>query len=262
MAKDQLISRNFQKGDELSLVNLFNKQFSSLAGFVPRTVEYWTWSCLKRPDVDEKGILVIKINEETLGYIVVGKSGNVWDICYDHQHDGKTIVSQLLNWALDFSKSIGCDSLAINAYSQDNLIKEVCKELDFGQSMPEPMFLSVLDLPELICKILEAKQLHLNDESVFWINLQNCPSWCMNSFGIKLGKNSEQFSKDSVESKITIDVEMETFLDLLFANSSVAKSIITSKVRFNPFWKILAVENFLRDLQFRAPWFIPRADLG
>jgi hypothetical protein len=262
MEKNQLISRNFQPGDELSMVNLFNKQYSKLAGFVPRTVEYWTWCCLKRPDVDENGILVIKANEETLGYIVVGKSGNVWELCYDQQHDGKAIVSKLLNWGLDYSKSTGCDSLAINAFAQDNLVNEVCRELDFGQSMSDPMFLSALDLPELICKIVEAKQLHLNDESVFWFNLQNSPSWCMNSFGIQLGENSVNVLKVPVESQITIDVEMETFLDLLFANISVTKSIITSKVRFNPIWKIFKVENFLSDLQVRSPWFTPRADRG
>jgi hypothetical protein len=262
MAKTQLTSRNFHAGDELPMVNLFNKQYSKLAGFVPRTVEYWTWCCLKRPDVDEKGIQIIKTNEKISGYIVVGKSGNVWELCYDQQHEGKAIVSQLLNWALDYSRSVGCDSLALNVFSQDNLVNKVCQDLDFGQSMPEPMFLSVLDLPELICKILEAKQLHLNDESVFWFNLQNCPSWCMNSFGIKLGQNSVNILKDPVESQITIDVEMETFLDLLFANTSVTKSIITSKVRFNPFWKILKVENFLIDLPVKAPWFIPRADMG
>lgn len=262
IAKDQLIPRNFQRGDELSIVNLFNKQYRKLAGFVPRTVEYWTWCCLKRPDVNEDGILVIKKNEETLGYIVVGKSGNIWELCYDPQYDGKAIVSTLLNWALDYSKSKDCDSVALNAYIGDNLISEVCQELDFGLSLPDPMFLSALDLPELICNILRAKGLHLNDETVFWFNLQNCPSWCLNSFGIKVEKNNVSILKDSVDSKITIDVEMDKLLVLLFKNKNVVKSILTSKVRFNPFWKILKVNYFLSNLQAKDPWFVPRADMG
>lgn len=262
MAKDQLTSRNFQKGDELSLVNLFNKQFSSLVGFVPRTVEYWTWSCLKRPDVDDEGILVVKRNEEVLGYIVVGKSGNVWELCYDPQYEGKTIVTTLLNWALDYSKRKGCDSLAINAYAQDSLLNEVCRELDFAQSLPDPVFLSVLDLPELICRILRAKGLSLNGESVFWFNLHNCPSWCLSSFGIKIGNNRVAVLKDPVDSKITIDVDMDALVVLLFGKKNVLKSILTSKVRFSPFWNVLKVNYFLSNLQVKAPWFIPRADMG
>jgi hypothetical protein len=260
--KNQFQARNFQPGDELSIVNLFNRQYNKLAGFVPRTVEYWTWCCLKRPDVDENGILVIKKNEETLGYVVVGKSGNVWELCYDQQYDGKAIVSTLLNWAIDYSKSKGIDSLAINAYTKDNLVREVCRELDFAQSPPEPMYLSVLDLPELICYIIKVKKLDLNDESVFWFNLQNCPSWCLKSFGIKIEKNTVTILKDPVDPKITIDVDTETLLVLLFRNKSVSKSIITSKVHFNPFWKILKVNYFLSNLQLKSPWFIPRADMG
>jgi hypothetical protein len=262
ISKNQLTIRTFQTGDELSIVNLFNKQFSNLAGFVPRTVEYWTWSCLKRPDVDEKGILVVKNGEETLGYIVVGKSGSIWELCYDPHYTGKATVSMLLNWALDYCRSNGCDSVALNAYIRDNLIKEVCQELNFAQSLPDPMFLSVLDLPELICNILRAKGLNLNDETVFWFNLHNCPSWCLKSFGIKVEKNDVNILKDSVDSKISIDIEMDTFVDLLFANASITKSIITSKIRFNPFWQILKVENLLSNLQVKTPWFIPRADMG
>jgi hypothetical protein len=259
---NQLETRNFQVGDELSLVNLFNAQHAKLAGFVPRTVEYWTWCILKRPDVEEKGILVVKKNEETLGYVVVGKSGNVWELCYDQGSDGKAVVSTLLNWAIDYSKGMGCDSVALNAYLRDNLINEVCQELDFAQSLPEPAFLSVLDLPELICRILRAKGQYLGYEPVFWFNLQNCPSWCTNSFGIKIENNTVTILKDPVARKITIDVEMDTLLVLLFKNKNIIKSILNSKVRINPFWKILKVNYFLSSLQVKTPWFIPRADMG
>ena len=75
--------RTYLPGDETALVLLFNNQNATLAGFVPRTVEYWRWCCLKRPDVDEEGIIIAKKGDKIVGYCVIGWSGNVWELCHD-----------------------------------------------------------------------------------------------------------------------------------------------------------------------------------
>ncbi len=256
-------ARTFLPGDESSIVSLFNSQNEKLAGFVPRTVDYWRWCCLNRPDVDEKGILIIINGKEIIGYVVVGKSGNVWELCYDQQRDGKAIIARLLNWALDYAKSLGSDSVVLNAYVGDQVVRKVCQELDFAEAPSEPMFLSVLDLPELVCSILRSKKVSSDLDEIFWFNLKNCPPWCINSFGVKLGENGVVVIKELASfSKTTIDTEMSTLVALMFGNENVERAILASKVRFHPFWKIISVEKFLHRLQINTPWFLPRADIG
>jgi len=256
-------TRTYIPGDETALVLLFNTEHANLAGFVPRTIEYWRWCCLKRSDVDEKGILVMEKGDRTVGYAVVGKSGNVWELCYDSHYDAKTIVSTLLAWTLRYARSVGSDSVVLNAYTNDSLVREVCQDMDFAESPPEPMFLSVLDLPQLMCEILQAKEPSLDTDEVFWFNLKNCPPWCTKSFGVRLGKNGVSILEEPVSiSRTTIETEMPTLVALMFGTESVLKAIIYSKVHFHPFWKISKVRKLLSILQTKTPWFIPRADIG
>ena len=91
-----LISREFRYEDIEQIVTLFNNAFHNYVGFVPRTAEYWSWSSYKRPDVAIDGIRVMTLGKKIVGYIVVGRSGNVWDMCYDSQiAEAETIVYRL-----------------------------------------------------------------------------------------------------------------------------------------------------------------------
>jgi hypothetical protein len=257
------VTESFVSKDEADIVNLFNSEHAKLVGFVPRTVEYWRWCCLNRPDVDKKSVVVVKKNGTIAGYAVVGKSGNIWELCYDSKRDGKAIVSALLTWALDYAKSVQIESLVLNAYVNDKVVREVCSELDFALSPSEPLFLSVLDLPELICAILRDKKLSSGKTETFWFNFQNCPPWCPDSFGIKLRDNQVSIlTEDDGSSKTTIETEISTFVALIFGNGNALKAVLSTKVHFDKYWRIFRVLKFFNSLKAKSPWFIPRADLA
>jgi hypothetical protein len=256
-------ARTYVQGDEIALVLLFNNEQANLAGFVPRTVEYWRWCCLQRPDVSEKGILVVEKENKIVGYVVVGKSGNIWELCYDSSHKAKTIVSKLLTWAEDYARSVGSNSIVLNAYVKDPLVREVCKGMDFAESPPELMFLSVLDLPQLMREVLQAKNLNLDSNEVFWFNLKNCPTWCVDSFGLMLSKNDIVIlEKPNHLSKVTIDVEMSTLVALIFGAKGVFRALFSSKIRFDHLWNVFKVIWFIRLIQVKSDWFTPRADFS
>ena len=256
-------ARTYVQGDEIELVRLFNTEHANLAGFVPRTVEYWRWSCLKRPDVTEKSVLIVEKERNIVGYVVVGKSGNIWELCYDSSNNAKTIVSRLLIWAENYARGVGSNSLVLNGYVKDKLVLEVCRDMDFAESPPEPMFLSVLDLPQLMLGVLQSKNQSLETNEVFWFNLKGCPPWCISSFGVRLEKNQVTILEESVPfSGTTIETEMSTVLALMFGTESVLKDLIASKVHFYPFWKISKVRKLFSLLQTKTPWFVPRADIG
>ena len=255
--------RTYLPGDETALVFLFNNEHATSAGFVPRTVEYWRWCCLKRPDVDEKGIMIMERAEKIVGYSVVGRSGNVWELCADSHYDTKMIVSELLTRTLDYARSVGSNSVVLNVSTKDTLHRRVCRELDFAESPPEPVFLSVLDLPQLVREILQSKNLPSDINGVFWFCLKNCPPWCVPSFGLKLEeKKVTVLSEPSPVSRITIETEMSTLVGLIFGTESVFRAVISSRVHFYPFWRISKVQKLLGLLQTRTPWFVPRADMG
>jgi hypothetical protein len=255
--------RTYAPGCEASLVLLFNSEYANLAGFVPRTVEYWRWCCLKRPDVEEKGILIAEKGNKTIGYIVVGKSGNVWELCYDSSQNAKKIISRLLTWAVDYSRKIGSDSIVLSAYVKDKLVREVCSDMDFAESPSEPMFLSALDLPQLMCELLRSRDLPSDINGVFWFCLKNCPTWSVSSFGVRIEKKQVAvLSELPYNHRITIEADMSTLVALIFGTESVFKEIIFLKLRFSPFWKILKIHKLMGFLQIKTPWFVPRADMG
>jgi hypothetical protein len=256
-------ARKYAQGDETALVLLFNNEHTNLAGFVPRTVEYWRWCCLKRPDVSEEGILIMEKENKIVGYVVVGKSGNIWELCYDSSQKSKIIVSKLLAWAEDYARSVGSNSVVLNAYVKDSVVREVCKDMDFAESHPELMFLSVLDLPQLMREVLQAKNQSLGSNEAFWLNLKNCPPWCVDSFGIMLSKKDIVIlEKPNTLSTVTIDVEMSTLVALMFGAKGVFRALLSSKIRFDHLWNVFKVIRFIRLLQVKSDWFTPRADIG
>jgi hypothetical protein len=255
--------RNFRQGDEIVLVDLFNRVYKDFAGFVPRTPEYWVWCCLSRPDVNEESVVIANNGEKTVGYAVVGKSGNVWELCYDPDYNGKMIVSKLLNWILDHLESIESDSVVLNAPVKDKVVREVCQELDFAETPPEFMFVSVFDLPSLICEILRNKKEMLNTEGIFWFRLKGCPSWYNDNFCIQIQKNEVSVREKIIDKpELVVDADMPTLVSCILGNENILKAIITSKVHLSPFWKIRKFLKLFSLLRIKSPWFTPKADGG
>jgi hypothetical protein len=108
------IHRKYEEGDETALASLFNKVYHGYAGFVPRTPEYWRWSCLDRPDVEKEGIMVVVNRGRIVAYAVVGKSGNIWESCFDDAHDKKALLSLVLERAIEYLTRVGSDLITLN----------------------------------------------------------------------------------------------------------------------------------------------------
>jgi hypothetical protein len=260
---EEYSARTFVRGDEVALTNLFNIANRNFAGFVPRTPEYWVWCCLNRPDVNEKSVVIVNKGNKVVGYAVVGKSGNVWELCYDSLYDGKTIVSKLLSWTLDYARSAGSDSVTLNAFEKDDVMRIACRELGFAEAPPELVYFSVLDLPSLICEIFRARDVKPKIDGTFWFKLNNCPPWCDDNFGVKLENNEASSFEEAEDSpEVVVEADMTTLVACIFGTESILRAILASKVRFRPFWKALKFLKFFSVLRISSPWVLPRADIG
>jgi hypothetical protein len=255
--------RNYLPGDESSIIDLFNSQNLDLGGFVPRTVKYWQWCCLQRPDVTSQGIQVAEKEGRLVGYVVVGTHGDVLEFCYDKRFGGEVAALSLLEYALNYVRKLGYDSIVLNACSDDQIVRNVCKRLGFAESPSEPVFLSVLDLPELILNILESRIREEYDGKVFWFHLRSCPPWITDNFGIMMTKKGAVIlERPNGSSQAIIDVEMSSLIAIIFGNKSIFRELLSSKIRLDHFWKAFEVIRFMRLLKVRSKWSMSRADNG
>jgi len=258
--------RTYREGDEIALVHLFNEVHSKYAGFVPRTIEYWRWCCLERPDVERDGIfeVVDHNNGNVVGYAVVGRSGNVWELCYDSTHDGDKIVSLLLDKAASYLKKVGATSITFNAPQENRVVKKVCRKLGF-EVLPTPrMIITVQNFPKLVSLILESKKEELMtrfDEAVL-IKFNEAPFWISDTFFIEISRDGVQVGDETQSPTIQVETDVITFSSLLFGILSPLQSVMRLKLRVKPFWKTLTLLKLLSSLQMKTTWFFPLSDLG
>jgi hypothetical protein len=198
-----------------------------------------------------------------VGYSVTAKSGEVLEVCVDSRFNRRAILLKLLSETLEYTKSVGSSSIVINAPSGDSDIRKVCERLNFAESLPEPMFLSVLDLPELILAILKARIQKEHKREVFWFHLKNCPSWCTDSFGIMTnGKYAMIVKEPNTPKGVTIDVEMEELASVIFGRENVVRALLSSRIKIDYFWNFFKLLRLTKALKIGSNWYLADNILG
>lgn len=258
------VVRTYREGDETELVQLFNRVYEDFAGYVPRTLEYWRWCCLSRPDVETEGIVIVNDGRKIIGYGVVGKTGNIWELCYDSAYDGEKIVSMILEWAVNYVESAGGDSIVLNAPAKDHLLRDVCLRSGFAETHPPSMFLSVLDFPKFIREILDWKREKLRgyDEELL-IKVRNSSSWYGGNITVKI-RNGDVSVEEGVndEPGVVVEADVPTIVSCILGTRGLLKAFFGLKLRVRPFWKFLKILKLFSLLRIKDPWFSPGADFG
>jgi ribosomal protein S18 acetylase RimI-like enzyme len=258
--------RNFKDGDEIEIVQLFDKTYATYGGFTLRTPDYWRWCCLKRPDVEREGLFVVvdQENEKVVGYAVAGRSGNIWELCYDSKHGGEEIASLLLSEATRYLESVGATSINLSAPKEDYVLNKVCRDFGFSVHPPIKMFLSILNFHGLISLLLNSKKEEITKEfdEVILIKLKDAPSWVEDTLSIQISRDEAQVDNKAQSPTIQVETDVITLSSLLFSVLSPFQSIIRLKLRVKPFWKTLVLLRLLSHLQVKASWFFPLSDYG
>jgi len=258
--------RTFMDGDEIAIVQLFENAYGNYGGYTIKTPEDWRWCCLQRPDVERKGILVAldKGSREIVGYVVAGKSGYLWELSYDPQHDGEQIVSLLLDKATTYIEAAGASSVNFNAPRKDAIIKRASKKLGFADSEPPQMFLSVLNMQRIISLLAnnKANELTTRYNETILIKIKDAPFWVgdtifmqINQVGITVGDEAQAYTTQLQTDYITLS-------SILFGNTSPFNAFIRAKLKIKPLSKTLTVLKLLSNLQIKTEWTYPLSDYG
>lgn len=255
--------RTYEEGDETELASLFNNVYHGYGGFVPRTPEYWRWSCLDRPDVEKEGIMVVVNRGKIVAYAVVGKSGNIWESCFDDVQDKKALLSLVLEHAIEYLTRVGSDMATLNLPSQDSAARETCEKLGFSLLPPDVMFLSVADFKqflELVCSSKKGRSSGLDGD--FLIRFKNAPSWISPSIMIKFKNGQTEIENENKSYDVLIETDTATFTSLVFDTTRPLWALARFKLRVHPPWKLLRVLRLFSFMRLDDPWFLPRSDLG
>lgn len=258
------IIRNFTDGDEKNIVELFNESFARFGGYVPRTIEYWRWCCLKRPDVRKDGIFLLfdKKTGDLEGYIVVGLSGNIWEFCV--KPNRKDVALILLEKAVNYLEEMGVSAVNVNVPEGDEALNEACREMGFARVDVHKLFVGVLSFRKLISMLVYKGDTTLAglrericlkvDDAPFWV--EKVVSVCVDGKNIEVSEGLIEFPT------ILVKTDAKTLLAVLMGVLSPRRAFLTLRMKVKPFWKAPVLNRFLCSLRMDDLWFWPLADFG
>lgn len=257
--------RNFVDGDEKQIIELFNDVYREYCGYVPRTVDYWRWCCLKRPDVHKDGIFLV-FDEETgslEGYAVVGLSGNIWEFCSKPNREDVALL--LLDKAIDYLKERGVTSVNVNVPETNKALNEACRKMGFARVDLQKMFVGMLSFSKLFSILAQDKKDFLcerfNEE--ICIVIKDAPFWIEKAVSIGINGDEVKVSESLLESPtIFVRTDVKTLSSILFGVQNPWRAILSFKVYVKPFWKIPRLINFFNSIRLSDSWFWPLSDFG
>jgi hypothetical protein len=263
---DSYAIRDFQEGDEAALLQIFEKAYSNLGGYTHKTPEYWRWCFLQRPDVEKSGI-IISVEKSTgviVGYAVAGKSGNLWELAYDHQKDGKKIVALLLRKAEDYLQGAGASSVNLAAPQMDRVVSKVCRDFGYATTPSPQMFCAVLNYSNLLTSlsnnVLTNLKTKFND--TFLIEIEQAPIWIDHEIFLEVNRNNVRVSCEPCTPTVKLKIDNISFSSILFGNSSPLSAFLKLKLKVKPVSKVLTALSFLSQLQVKDKWSFSLSEYG
>jgi hypothetical protein len=255
--------RSYSEGDENEIVPLFNKAYQHFAGFTPRTIDYWKWCIPSRPNVENEGIVVVTRSKKIVGYAAMETTGSILEFCYNPNRDRKEIVSMLLTWCIDYARHRGAASISLAAPVQDDIIGQMCKELDFTVEPFPALFLKVQDLHQILEKICNQKvkfERRLRETILF--DLKETPSSRASNVTLRIEKGMTTVGTEDLKPTIVLESDLSTISACIFGSRRLYSAILKRHLRVQPWFKIPKAVKILSQLCLTDPWYVPGADFG
>lgn len=258
--------RDFRDGDEAELLQIFERAYANLGGYTHRTLEYWRWCLLQRPDVEKSGIIISveKSNGVIVGYAVAGKSGNLWELAYDPLKDGKEIVALVLRKAEDYLQSVGASSINLAAPQMDRVVSEVCRDFGYAITPSPQMFCAVLNYSTLFASLSNNVSTNLKTRfsDTFLIKIEQAPLWIDHEIFVEVNRNNVRVSCEPCKPTVSLKIDNVSLSSILFGNISPLSAFLRLKLKVKPVSKVLTALSFLSQLQVKDKWSFPLSEYG
>jgi acetyltransferase (GNAT) family protein len=262
--------RAYRAGDEGPIVELSNRALEPYAGWMPRTVEYWQWSILRRPGVSPEDVLVLESDERVVGYAAFLRDGNVLDfsVAADRAcRKRRAFIKQLIGALESSARARGCDRLSFWLPSCDQLVDEQLREAGYIVEKDQYFSLGILDPRTLLQQLLSARQplLPAGGPETFTLELApgNYPVLLASRLLIRL---APRLSVDDISeageypSQCLIRLDLCALTELIFCGVPLTSLLSESRLTITPPSSSGAARKVLEALIIDTPWHVPYCD--
>jgi len=269
MQKTTPIVRNYREGDEELIVKLWGNAYSSYAGYVPRTIEYWRWCILERLGVSKDDIFIIDKEDKLVAYCVLGPKGKVLELAIDPNlmiKERKKIAELLIHAVEKRAIDRGEESIQIELPFTDKVTSKVLKKLDYRDTPGQMVHGVVINIGSMIEKILNSRkeEVAANWSPAFLLVLNKehfrfaSPDQLLIKFNPEISVESDP-AFVSYDIKITFD--LTTLTKLIFRQISVDDALKKKCLSISPFAEKNNCCILFKLLALSRPWYIPLADV-
>jgi hypothetical protein len=265
-----VLLRPYQPGDERAIVELSNRCLAAYAGWVPRTVDYWRWSILQRPDVGPTDILLLDSGGQILGYTVLGRDGSVLDFCVDPEQPSRgrrTLIERLIAGLEERARARHCDTLTFSEPSSDRLVDQALRESGYVVDQPHCFSLGVLNPLSLLQQLLLARGAQLpklqSPSFVFELNPGPYPFLLNSRLLLQLEPQPQvRDISDLAEypQECVLRMDLCALTELLLCGVTVDSLLQQSQLEIRPAAHLADARKLLDVLAIRSLWHIPRSD--
>ena len=259
---DEAFVRNYRPGDDAAIISLFNRAFRNYVGFVPRTLEYWSWYYKSRYDVKQDGIIILEHHDRIVAYAIIGETGNIWEFCYDRENERKKeFATLLMEKVVKHASSSEASEIRFHAPQSDKLVAEICNSMGFTNSNFRYFFLSVSDFEVLIKKILDKRRVKSFRGKTFKIFLVDAPKWMGSELFVEFNaSNAVVTTKTSKKIDVIIETTVSGLTEVIFRRKNLPLSFLRREIKVTPTRKFLTGIGFLKLLCQNGVWFTPQGD--
>jgi len=271
--------KTYKEGDEAELVDLFNERFKHFIGHLPKTVNFWRWCYLERPDVSPEGIFIAERANRFVGYAVVGipKGGmhlaRLYDYCF--LEGDKAAALGLMRHCISFAMKNKALGIIFIPCKQDEIALELSRRLGF---ISRPNKYHVLTYPindfkfyEKIFDVLNSQTEKLpscrntledlNSNLVIRLKPFKKTHYSYRSFTVQIRSGKFNLRSEETETfDAIVECDTTTFVRLLFGTIRLTKALIMRRIRISPLRKLPLVFKIFSRLSVPYPVYIPYGD--
>jgi hypothetical protein len=260
--------RSYRNGDETLLIDLWHRSYKGYGGYVARSLTYWRWCILDRPEMTMDDICLVEKDGVVLGYGVLGPQGKILEIVVQPslpKQDRKKLTARLCVALESRAKEKGEETIVFSVPSGDEAICEALRDCDCQEETGEFLNLTIVNPITFIQRLLEHRRAGIPQgwRKTFLVELAN-GRYRFNPFHrfhVEIGDSINV--RPVMNGRATdchIHTDLSVFTDLAFNRLSFESAVETGELRVDPPSELYEAEQFFTLVTLRAPWYSPFAD--
>ncbi len=263
---ENIVVRNFKDEDVDEIVRIFEDYHMKFAGFIPRTPEVWKYLILDRPGLSKDGIFVAQLDEEVVGYTVVGfkkmggaKVATIYELCAKNM----VITSKLLEVANNYAHEYDADYILVQPPPTHSAIQKCLRQCDFVK-INEPatkIMVTLINPAKILEKLADVfnerkkkdkslKKLVKNDRKLLIKVDEN-----YSTIHVQGGKIRVRSGKE--KANVTLEMTPYNFLRIFLGLTSPFRAYLTRKVKIRGILSDITIFRLIKALQPGYDFYFP-----